>query len=183
MKVLLINSFITEAISEVSLANSYDSRGKRAFESQTYCSSSFKKGLVSEQVYCSHFASRNLIGSTGQKIEPQNHKRHRLFYVDGGSAALAANPAMSFLTARAWCNVAAHTAKMMMFHTTKKIDIPKMAPALRDLRGAPGYEDSMLLFVLNCGTTSCDACQSQVSSASQFKERAILNQYIIYINT
>lgn len=36
---------------------------------------------------------------------------------------------------------------MMIFQITKKMDMPKMAPALRDLLGAPGYEDSIFLLV------------------------------------
>lgn len=51
--------------------------------------------------------------------------------------------AMSLLTANAWCSVAAHTAKIIMFQTTKNMDIPSIAAALRDRLGAPGYEDSM----------------------------------------
>ncbi len=51
--------------------------------------------------------------------------------------------AISLLTANAWCSVAAHTARIMMCQTTKNMDIPSIAAALRDRLGAPGYEDSM----------------------------------------
>ena len=59
---------------------------------------------------------------------------------------------------------------MMIFQITKKMDMPKMAPALRDLRGAPGYEDSIFLLVsaaesalagTACGV-QCSELQAQV---------------------